>query len=187
MKYANNEICYPATLVVGDIVKAFKSGRYDPDTTTALITQTGGQCRASNYISLIKKALVEAGYGQVPVVSLTLSSMMQNEQPAFKLPLKRIIPIALTTILYTDAISKMYYASVPREKSKGAAKELRDKYLEVAKDAVKNCRSKQLVAFLRSAAKEFDAICRDRDCPLVGIVGEIFLKFNGYAQRGITQ
>ena len=187
LKYANNEICYPATLVVGDIVKAFKSGRYDPDTTTALITQTGGQCRASNYISLIKKALVEAGYGQVPVVSLTLSSMMQNEQPAFKLPLKRIIPIALTTILYTDAISKMYYASVPREKSKGAAEELRDKYLEVARDAVKSCRSKQWVAFLRSAATDFDAICGDRDCPLVGIVGESFVQFTGSAQRGVTQ
>ena len=62
IEYANNEVCYPATLIVGDIIKAFKSKKYDPAKTAVAITQTGGQCRASNYISLIKKALIDAGY-----------------------------------------------------------------------------------------------------------------------------
>lgn len=66
LKYANNEVCYPATLIVGDIVKAFKTGKYDPQNTAVAITQTGGQCRASNYISLIKKALTESGIKDVP-------------------------------------------------------------------------------------------------------------------------
>ena len=68
LKYTNNEVCYPATLIVGDIVKAFKEGRYDPDNTCVAITQTGGQCRASNYISLIKKALIENGYTHTPIL-----------------------------------------------------------------------------------------------------------------------
>lgn len=79
LKYSNNEVCYPATLIVGDIVKAFKSGRYDPANTCVAITQTGGQCRASNYISLIKKALIENGYTNTPVVSLAFGSGIENE------------------------------------------------------------------------------------------------------------
>ena len=187
LRYANNEICYPATLIVGDIIKAFRSGRYDPATTTALITQTGGQCRASNYISLIKKALVEAGYGNVPVVSLTMSEGMQNNQPGFRMKMRKLTPIALTTILYTDAIAKMFFAAAPREREKGMALKLRDKYLDIAKSSVERNQPKELLNYLQVAAQDFDRITLDRDCPRVGIVGEIFLKFNSYAQRGITQ
>ena len=186
LRHANNEICYPATLIVGDIVKAFQSGRYDPHTTTALITQTGGQCRASNYISLIKKALVEAGYGEVPVVSLSMSKNLLNHQPGFTLNWKKIIPIAITTILYTDAIAKMYYVAVPREKEKGKAEMLRDKYLDIAKSSVERGEGKELLTYLEVAANDFNRITNDLDCPRVGIVGEIYLKFNPYAQRGIT-
>lgn len=71
LKYSNNEICYPPTLVVGDIMKAFKSGAYNPDTTCVAMVQTGGQCRASNYFSLIRKALMEGGYTNTPVISVT--------------------------------------------------------------------------------------------------------------------
>lgn len=186
LQYANNEICYPATLIVGDIVKAFKTGRYDPDHTTALITQTGGQCRASNYISLIKRALVESGYGQVPVISLSLSKNIINDQPGFHLNLRRLIPIALTTIFYSDAIAKMYFAAVVREKEPGLASKLRDKYLDIARGSIERNQSKELLGYLNIAARDFDRISLDKECSRVGVVGEIFLKFNPYAQRGLT-
>ena len=187
LQYANNEVCYPATLIVGDIVKAFRSGRYNPDTTTALITQTGGQCRASNYISLIKKALVEAGYPQVPVVSLSMSDNVRNQQPGFHFNFRRITPIALSAILYSDAIAKMYFAAAPREREPGQAARLRDKYLDMARSPIERNQSRELLSYLPAAAADFDRISLDRDCPRVGIVGEIFLKFNPYAQRGLTQ
>ena len=187
LSYANNEICYPATLIVGDIIKAFRSGRYDPDKTSALITQTGGQCRASNYISLIKKALVEAGYPQVPVLSFSLSKNIRNNQPGFNLSLRRLLPIAITSILYSDAIAKMYFAAAPRESEPSVALRLRDKYLSLAKGAILRNNSKELLEYLHMAASDFDRVALDKDCPRVGIVGEIYLKFNSYAQRGITR
>ena len=187
LRFANNEICYPATLIVGDIIKAFKNGSYSPETTTVLITQTGGQCRASNYISLIKKALVEAGYEKVPVISLSMTKNILNNQPGFKLRFKKLIPIALTTILYTDAIAKMYYSAVPREKENGMAVKLRDKYLDIARSSVERNQSKELLNYLQIAARDFNRITLDKDCPRIGIVGEIYLKFNSYAQRGITE
>ena len=187
LRYANNEICYPATLIVGDIIKAFESGAYDAEKTTVLITQTGGQCRASNYISLIKKALVDAGYEDVPVVSLTMDSNMQNNQPGFRMNMRKFLPIALATILYTDAVSRMYYAALPREKEKGLADKLRDKYLDIARNPIERNQPKELVNYLQVAALDFNRITLDKDCPRVGIVGEIFLKFNSYAQRGITR
>ena len=91
IEYANNEVCYPATLIVGDVIKAFKSGQYDPARSVIAITQTGGQCRASNYLPLIKKALVDAGYADVPVVSLTLGDDIENDQPAFKINWLKIL------------------------------------------------------------------------------------------------
>lgn len=186
LRYANNEICYPATLVVGDIIKAFESGRYDPNRTTALITQTGGQCRASNYISLIKKALVESGFGQVPVVSLSMSKSILNNQPGFRLNVRKLLPIALSAIFYSDAIAKMYFAAVPREREAGAAAKLRDKYLDIAGSSIERNQSKELLSYLNIAARDFDRITVDKECPRVGIVGEIYLKFNPYAQRGLT-
>ena len=187
LRYANNEICYPATLIVGDIIKAFKNGSYDPQRTTVLITQTGGQCRASNYISLIKKALVEAGFKEVPVISLSMTKNILNNQPGFKIKFKKLIPIALTSILYTDAIAKMYYSAAPREKEYGMAAKLRDKYLDIACSSVERNQSKELLNYLQIAAHDFNRITLDKECPRIGIVGEIYLKFNSYAQRGITQ
>ncbi|MCD8209156.1 MAG: acyl-CoA dehydratase activase-related protein, partial [Bacteroidales bacterium] len=186
LKYANNEVCYPATLVVGDIVKAFKEGGFDPATTAVAMTQTGGQCRASNYISLIKRALVEAGYGNVPVISISFSSGLENYQPGFKVNWMKFMPIITTIVLYTDSIAKFYYASAPREKVKGEAARLKDKYLTLAQEAISHNSSKELMEHLEEAAKEFDSIVLDRkDAPKVGIVGEIYLKFNPFAQKNI--
>lgn len=136
LKYANNEVCYPATLIVGDVVKAFKSGKYDPKQTIVSMTQTGGQCRASNYISLIKKALEEAGYPSVPVISLTFGSSLDSRQPSFRVNWVKMLPVALRTILYSDCISKFYYAAVVREKEAGQAARLRDRYLQEGEELI---------------------------------------------------
>lgn len=185
LKYANNEVCYPATLIVGDVIKAFKSGKYNPDTTIVAMTQTGGQCRASNYIPLIKKALEEAGYPSTPVISLTFGRSLDSRQPGFKVNWFKIVPVALRTILYSDCISKFYYAAVVREKTPGAAARLRDFYLKEGEKLIRDYRTKDLLEKLSSAAREFNGICRDMDCPKVGVVGEIFLKFNPFAQKHV--
>lgn len=185
LKYANNEVCYPATLIVGDVIKAFKSGRYDPSQYVVAITQTGGQCRASNYLPLIKKALVDAGYTDVPVVSLTFGSEIDNHQPAFKINWRKMLPATLRAVLYSDAISKFYHAAVVREKQPGAARHLRDLYLQKGAELIESGQSHDLYSYLSMAAGEFDQICKNRVCPQVGVVGEIYLKFNPFAQRNI--
>ena len=185
LKYANNEICYPATLVVGDIIKAFKSGKYDPDNSVIAMTQTGGQCRASNYIAIIKKALVDAGYENTPVVSLTMSDSIKNDQPAFRINWLKVLPVAFRAVLYSDCISKFYYASVVRERNKGEAEKLKDMYLNAADELIRKNRSKELLNYLSLAAVDFNRICMEKDCPKVGIVGEIYLKFNTFAHRNL--
>lgn len=186
LKYANNEVCYPATLIVGDIIKAFRSGGYDSDKTVVAMTQTGGQCRASNYIALIKKALVDAGYPNTPVVSLTFGAGIKNEGPGFRINWVKILPIALRALLYSDCISKFYYAAVPREKEPGQAVRLKDMFLRTAKHLIQGGKSRELYAYLQLAARQFNEICRNINCPKVGVVGEIFLKFNPFAHKDVT-
>lgn len=185
LKFANNEVCYPATLVIGDIVKAFKSGKYDPSCTAVAITQTGGQCRASNYLPMLKKALIDAGYTDVPVISISTSAKLENLQPAFKINWLKILPVALRAILYGDCISRFYHASVVRETAPGEAKKLKDKYLNIGCDLIESGRSKDLFNQLKFAAREFNSICLNKECAKVGIVGEIYLKFNPFAQRNL--
>ena len=189
LRYANNEVCYPATLIVGDIVKAFKEGRYDPRHTAVAMTQTGGQCRASNYVALIRRALSEAGYGEVPVVSLTFGGGLHNEQPGFRMNWAKLLPIVLNTLLYTDCVAKLYYATAVRERKPGEAARLRDLYLEAARRIVESNAPEELLALLALAVKDFNAALRPGapTPPRVGIVGEIFLKFHPFAQRGVSQ
>lgn len=186
LKFSNNEVCYPATLIVGDIVKAFRSGKYNPDTTCVALTQTGGQCRASNYLSLIRKALAENGYSNTPVISIAFGSGISNNQPGFKVNWMKILPITLATVLYSDTIAKFYYATVTRETKPGEAKRLLDLYLATAQSAILKNRPDDLYSYLSLAAIEFSRICRTEEHPKVGIVGEIFLKFNPFAQKYVT-
>lgn len=188
LRYANNEVCYPATLIVGDIIKAFKEGKYDPKETAVAITQTGGQCRASSYISLIKKALIEAGFQDIPVLSLTFGlPPVGNQQSGFRINWLKMLPIVVDSLLYSDCISKFYYASVVRERGKGQARQLKDTYLNMAKDIIRRDSLKELQTCLALAAKDFNHIIRDAECPRVGVVGEIFLKFNPFAQHDICE
>ena len=186
LKYANNEVCYPATLIVGDVIKAFRNGRYDPKKSVIAMTQTGGQCRASNYLPLIRKALSDAGYGDTPVVSLTFGGNVDHDQPGLRINWLRLLPVALRAILYSDSIAKFYYAAAAREKKTGQAARLKELYLEKAQTLIAQKRSGKLNELLGQAARDFNDICRDISCPRIGIVGEIFLKFNPFAHKHLT-
>lgn len=187
LKFANNEICYPATLIVGDVIKAFKSGRYNPDKCVIAMTQTGGQCRASNYVAIIQKALIEAGYPNTPVISLTFGDEIQKNQQKLKIDWIKVLPVAIRTIIYSDCISKFYYASVVREKQPGQALKLKTLFLQAAEHLILSHRSKELFHYLSLASKQFGNICNRADVPKVGVVGEIFLKFNPFAQKNIIE
>ena len=187
LKYANNEVCYPATLVVGDFIRALQSGKYDPKKTAVAITQTGGQCRASNYFGLIKHALIAAGFKDTPVISLATSKNIQNDQPGFEINWLKIAKITISTVLFSDCLAKFFNASVVRETVKGKAAELKDKYLELAKKEIEANNSNGLLKLLKEAASEFNALAKpDVHLPQVGIVGEIYLKFNAFAHKNVT-
>ncbi|MDY0015505.1 MAG: acyl-CoA dehydratase activase-related protein [Bacteroidales bacterium] len=188
LKYANNDICYPATLVVGSIIKAMQSGNYNPNEIAIGITQTGGQCRASNYIALIKTALISAGYDNIPVISVAFGKDMMNEQPGFKLKLRGNISIALFALLYTDCISKLYYASVVREKVKGVAKKLQKKYIDLAMPCILQRSTKGLKKLFKQAISEFDAVIEHKDnIPIIGVVGEIYVKYNSFSHKNVLE
>ncbi len=187
LRSANNEICYPATLIIGDFVKALKSGRYNPNEVCLAMTQTGGQCRASNYIPLIRKALVEHGFTNTPVISLSMGSGIATQQPGFKINWLKVVPMALDAIIYSDSIAKLYNATIVRTDNPAAAFELKEKYLQRAAMEIEHGRRSALYALLSDAASEFNKLSQDKECTRVGIVGEIFLKFHPFAQKNITQ
>ncbi|MCH5284717.1 MAG: 2-hydroxyacyl-CoA dehydratase [Akkermansiaceae bacterium] len=187
LQYCNNEMCYPAVLVVGDIIRAFRSGRYKPEECAVAITQTGGQCRASNYLPLIRKALLENGYKDTPVVALAPGKALDHEQPGFHLNWLRLLPLALDALLFADCISRFYHASAVREKQPGQALALRERFLRAGSELIERGKRRELYPLVAEAAQEFAAICRAVECARVGIVGEIYLKFNPFAQRNVVQ
>lgn len=182
LKYSNNEVCYPATLIVGDFIKALQSGKYDLDKTAVAVTQLG-QCRATNYPSLIRKAIVDAGFHQVPVIGIAGTD--KEDQPGFKLNLVKAAPIVLYSVFFGDWLSVFYHAIAVREKVKGTARALRDDFLRRANPLVEKKDLNGLLKLTRQAAEEFNAvdIYTDRTYPKAGIAGEIFLKFNPYSHR----
>ncbi|MFA6570945.1 MAG: acyl-CoA dehydratase activase-related protein, partial [Bacteroidota bacterium] len=187
LKYVNNEICYPATLIIGDILKALKSGKYNRNEIAFGISQTGGQCRASSYLSLIKKALVKNGYADIPVIGISLSSKLLNHQPGFKLSRTKLIVQGVLGILFGDAISKMYYAIAPREKYKGEAYSLAQKYNNLAVSGIEKSDKKFLLKLLKKAVADFNNIELAREkAPKIGVVGEVYVKYNPIGNHNIV-
>jgi predicted CoA-substrate-specific enzyme activase len=201
LKYANNEVCYPATLIVGDFVKALRSGKYDPEKVSVVMSQTGGQCRATNYAALIRRALDANGFKRVPLITLGVSTSAEeedeNQSDALNVPWFRLAPIITTMFLYGDTISKLYHGAVCRLRKdayhvgpQGATNEaelLRDKYLELASEPILRNSPKGLMDLIAQAAEDFDKIVEDKEVPAVGIVGEIFLKFNPFAHQFLVR
>jgi predicted nucleotide-binding protein (sugar kinase/HSP70/actin superfamily) len=189
MKFANNEICYPSILVVGDIIKALKSGKYDLDKVAVGITQTGGQCRASSYLSLIKKGMVASGYSHIPVVGVATNGTTYNNQLGFDgFDTSKFLKKALIGIMYGDAIAKMYYSTAVREINKGESDKLVEKHIKRFEPVAFNDDIDMLIDFLEDAITDFNHVeVDDNDYPVIGIVGEIFIKYNDYGNRNLVK
>jgi predicted nucleotide-binding protein (sugar kinase/HSP70/actin superfamily) len=188
LKYANNEVCYPATLVVGDIIKGLQSGRYQNQDIAIGITQTGGQCRATNYLSLIKRAVTNAGFHDVPIIGLGSPDAIFNQQPGFKPNWLKIIKAAFISLLYADSISQLYYATASREKKNTQSKILKEKYITLAQAALERKEHHKLPDLLKAAVVEFNQIpIFYEEVQTVGIVGEIYVKYNAYGQYNIVE
>lgn len=187
LKVMNNEICYPALLVVGDIISAIQSGNYDLENTVVAITQTGGQCRATNYIAMIKRSLVNAGYENIPVIAITTGGGTINNQPGFEFDFKKVLFTVFHCMFFSDALSRLYYATVSRELVAGQTAALRDKYLERSIALLRQKKHKQLKELLKEAVEEFNAIpCTDKEVQVIGIIGEIYVKYNSFGNYGIV-
>ena len=189
LKVAHNEICFPATLVVGDIVKALKSGKYNLETTAVALTQTGGQCRATNYVAILKKALADSGLAHVPVVAIAPSDSVFNEQPGFKVNGFKLLPMLLNVGIFSDCLSQLHAACIVRESTVGAANMLKEKYLNKANEAILQNKPKKIFEILKEAVADFKAVTiPHKKIPLVvGVVGEIYLKFNSFSHRRILK
>lgn len=183
----NNEICFPATLVIGDILKALKSGKYDLNNTAVIMTQTGGQCRASNYLALIRKAILNSGITNVPVISFATGGTQDNEQPGFELSWTKVVKLIIACALFGDVLSRMHYATIVREKEPGGTEKLTQSYLDTAAEIARHNDHVGIIRLLSKAVADYNNMALD-NCPRpqVGIVGEIYLKYNPYANMHIA-
>ena len=177
LKYVNNDACYPSLIVVGQIMDSLLSGKYDLNKTAVLISQTGGGCRASNYIGFIRRALKKAGMEQIPVISINLSGLEKN--PGFKLSYGLVMR-GLYGVVFGDIFMRCLYRMRPYEKVKGSANAMHEKWEKVCKDFVssKHPTMNQFKKLCRDIIRDFDnlPITEERK-PRVGVVGEILVKF----------
>ena len=178
LKYVNNDACYPSLMVVGQIMEGLLSGKYDLDHTAIIMSQTGGGCRATNYVAFIRRALEKAGMGQIPVISLNLVGLEPN--PGFKLS-KGLLIRLLYGVEFGDLFMRCLYRMRPYEIKKGSAEELHQKLLKECQDFV----SGGSISYIRynkicrKIIREFDSLPINEDIkkPRVGVVGEILVKF----------
>ena len=178
LKYVNNDACYPSLMVVGQIMQALLSGKYDLNRVAVIMSQTGGGCRASNYIGFIRRALKKAGMTQIPVISVNLSGLESN--PGFRITPGLARRLAYGAI-FGDILMKCLYRMRPYEKKQGSADRLHRKWEKiciefVAGKRLSHTRFKQIC---RTMIRDFDhlPIYEDMKKPRVGIVGEILVKF----------
>ena len=177
LKYVNNDACYPSLMVVGQIMSAVLSGKYDLHKTAIVITQTGGGCRASNYIGFIRRALTKAGLEYIPVISISAQGLESNSGFKYSLPM---LKKAMQAVVYGDVFMNVVYRTRPYEKVPGSVNALHEKWKNICirqltKDKVT---MREFNKNIRSIVKEFDEIeLLDIKKPRVGIVGEILVKF----------
>ena len=184
LKYVNNDACYPALIVVGQMMKALKSGDYDLNKTALLITQTGGGCRATNYIGFIRKALKNAGMEQIPVVSVSAQGLEKN--PGLKFTPK-LLNHMVQAFVYGDLFMRVLYRTRPYEAVKGSANALYVKWNEKVKRDIAKADIGTFKQNLRDIVKEFDDLeLLDIVKPRVGVVGEILVKYHPLANNDIV-
>ncbi|UWG97224.1 2-hydroxyacyl-CoA dehydratase [Dehalobacter sp. DCM] len=182
--HVHNDACYPSILVVGQIMAALKSGRYDLNKTAVIMSQTGGGCRASNYIGFIRKALKDAGMEHIPVISLNAGGLESN--PGFKLSMKMIKRCVMATV-YGDLLMRLTFATRPYEKNAGETNALLDKWLKELKPSLAGMRAREYHRNIRRVVEEFEKIeTLNIKKPKVGVVGEILVKFHPFANNFIV-
>ena len=189
LTYVNNDACYPSITVVGQLLHAVKSGKYDVNKIALVMSQTGGACRASNYVGFIRKAVAEAGYPQIPVVALSTQGI--EPSPGFKISLKGLHKAAIA-LLYGDLIVRVTNETRPYEKIRGSAELLKRRWMDKVKQDVRHHKMADFKRNVQQIVREFERLeVTGEKKPRVGIVGEILVKFlpeaNNHLQRTLEE
>ncbi|MDD6154279.1 MAG: acyl-CoA dehydratase activase-related protein [Eubacteriales bacterium] len=184
LKYINNDACYPTIVTLGQIISALKSGEYDLNKTGVFMSQTGGGCRASNYISLLRKALKDLGMEQVPVISFNTAGLEKN--PGFKITARMGLGLAVGAI-YGDLAMRLLYATRPYEKNKDETQKVLDSWYDRIVENELHFNRKRFAENVKGMVEDFDKIERTGEVkPKVGVVGEILVKYHPNANNNIV-
>jgi len=184
LRYVNNDACYPALIVVGQLLRGLQSGEYDPDNVSVIMSQTGGGCRASNYMAFIRRALQKAGFEHVPVISASATGLEKN--PGWRYSPK-LLKKAIQALLYGDLLMRVLFATRPYEAVEGSANALYDKWNEACQAAVSRASSREFRRNCYEIVKDFDNLpLLNINKPKVGVVGEILVKYHPTANNDIV-
>lgn len=185
LRYVNNDMCYPSIVVIGQLLAALKSGKYDPDHTSIAMFQTCGACRATNYMSVLRQALRYAGFGQVPVFAV---HGLPEETDAFHLTRQMLIS-AVKAAIFGDILQNVRNRMLPYERQQGETQRLFDKWMARCKEVLKDGGYFRYQRTVKQMIKEFDHIPIDEHLwkPKVGIVGEILAKYHPVANNHIER
>lgn len=189
LKYVNNDACYPSMFVVGQFIDAVKSGKYDTNHLALLMSQTGGACRASNYVAFIRKALKDSGYGYIPVIGLSFQEI--ESHPGFKFTKKQLTRMGkklVQALLYGDLISRLTLATRPYEIIKGSTNILRDRWIEIVTNKDFSYEKDDFIRNVYTMVGEFKRLEISKEKkPKVGIVGEILVKYDPAANNHLAK
>ena len=188
LKYVHNDTCYPALLTIGQMLSALKSGKYDVNRTAVIMTQTGGGCRASNYIHLLRKALKNSGMGQVPVISVNVAGLEKNS--GFKIPLP-LLRRALAALAYGDLLMLLNNQTKPYEVNKGESYEITSKWIDFISDKFAQGRAysqREIKSYFKRIVESYAAIELKKTPKVrVGIVGEIYVKYSALGNNNLEE
>nr|WP_314277991.1 acyl-CoA dehydratase activase-related protein [uncultured Peptostreptococcus sp.] len=184
LRYVNNDACYPAIIVIGQIISALKSGQYDINNTSVLMSQTGGGCRATNYIAFLRKALKSAGFPNIPVVSISAQGV---EDSGFKESINiKVLNKLLMGAVYGDLLMKVLLRVRPYETIPGSANNLYEKWCQKCKESLKDASIRQFKRNIKDIVNDFDNLDIKKEVkPRVGLVGEILVKFSPIANNDL--
>lgn len=187
LKYVHNDTCYPAILVIGQFISALQSGKYDPHKTALIYFQTGGGCRASNYISLLRKALRHAGYSYVPVISMNFSGL--ENHPGFKMTLP-LLHRLFYAIVYGDMLMTLVHQCKPYEINPGESERLAEELTEKLANGMisEGVSFKKVKRNCKMMLERFGEIPRRNEKRIrVGVVGEIYVKYSPLGNNNLEQ
>ena len=186
LKYVNNDACYPSILVTGQMIEALQSGKYDLNKTALIMSQTGGGCRATNYIGFIRKALADAGFENIPVISFNVVGM--EKMPGFKLTPK-MLEVCLKAVIYGDLLQKLLTKNRAYEINKGESEKLYNVWLKKCKKLVQTSTFAEFKQSIYDLVNSFEQIKIDTTTqkPKVGIVGEVLIKYHPFGNNFVAE